>query len=51
MPPVDFGALWRELSEEIVAGIQEWRLQHPKAALREIEAAVDERLAELRAPT
>jgi hypothetical protein len=32
-----------------MAGIQEWRLQHPKATLRAIEAAVDERLAELRA--
>jgi hypothetical protein len=51
MPPApfDFGARWPELSEEIMAGIQEWRLQHPKATLREIEAAVDERLAELRA--
>jgi hypothetical protein len=32
-----------------MAGIEEWRLQHPKATLREIEAAVDARLAELRA--
>lgn len=51
MPPTpfDFMACWRELSEEIMAGIQEWRLQHPKAPLQEIEAAVDARLAELRA--
>jgi hypothetical protein len=47
--PFDFMARWRELSEEIMAGIQAWRLQHPKAALQEIEAAVDARLAELRA--
>jgi DNA-directed RNA polymerase subunit RPC12/RpoP len=37
------------LSEEIMAGIEEWRVHHPKATLREIETAVDERLAELRA--
>jgi hypothetical protein len=32
-----------------MAGIEEWRLHHPKAPLREMEAAIDERLAELRA--
>jgi hypothetical protein len=42
---VDFAIHWRALSEEIMAGIEEWRLHHPKATLREIEAAVDERLA------
>jgi hypothetical protein len=45
--PFTFAGRWRQLSEEIMAGIEEWRLQHPKARLREIEAAVDERLAEL----
>lgn len=51
MPPTpfDFVARWRALSAEIMAGIQEWRLQHPKATLWEIEAAIDECLAELRA--
>jgi hypothetical protein len=51
MPPApfDFEARWRELSEEITAGVQEWGPQYPKATLREIEAAVDERSAELRA--
>jgi hypothetical protein len=29
--------------------MKEWRLQHPKATLREIEIALDERLARLRA--
>jgi hypothetical protein len=47
--PVDFAGQWRPLSEELMAGIEEWRLQHPKATLREMEAAVDERLAALRA--
>lgn len=51
MPPTafDFASRWQHLSEEIIAGIEEWRLHHPKATLREIEAAVDARLAELRA--
>jgi uncharacterized protein with PIN domain len=50
MPPTSFALAtrWRELSEEIMAGIEAWRLHHPKASLQEIEAAVDERVAELR---
>lgn len=51
MPPTpfNFAGRWRPFSDEIMAGIEEWRLQHPKATLREIEAAIDARLAELRA--
>jgi hypothetical protein len=40
---------WEALSQEILSGIREWRLQHPKATLHEIELALDERLAPLRA--
>lgn len=40
---------WQELSSEIITGMAEWRQQHPKATLREIEAALDERLEQLRA--
>lgn len=40
---------WRALSEEVMSGIKEWRLQHPRATLTEIEAALDERLARMRA--
>jgi hypothetical protein len=40
---------WEALSHEILSGIREWRQQHPKATLREIELALDERLAPLRA--
>lgn len=47
-PSRDCAIRWRALSAEIMAGIEEWRLHHPKAALREIEAAVDEWLAEWR---
>ena len=40
---------WSELAEEAFTGMAEWRVQHPKATFREIEAAVDERLAAVRA--
>jgi hypothetical protein len=43
----DVAARWRELSEEIIMGMAEWREQHPRATLREIEAALDERLARM----
>lgn len=45
----DFDHQWRELSEEVISGMKGWRLQHPRASLSEIEAALDERLARLRA--
>src|SRR5512140_881358 len=32
-----------------MSGMKEWRLAHPKATLSEIEAALDERLAKVRA--
>jgi hypothetical protein len=46
--PFGFAGRWRRWSDEIRAGIEEWRLPHPQATLREIEAAVDERMAKLR---
>ncbi len=45
----DFDQAWREAADEILTGMKEWRLQHPRATLTEIEAALDERLARLRA--
>ena len=45
----DFDQDWRGLSEEVITGMKEWRLQHPRATLTEIETALDERLARLRA--
>ncbi len=45
----DLDARWHELTEEVITGMKEWRLQHPKATFREIEAALDERLAQVRA--
>jgi hypothetical protein len=40
---------WEVLSAEILSGMREWRLSHPKATLREIEEALDERFYRLRA--
>ena len=40
---------WEALSHAILTGMREWRLQHPKATLREIEGALDEHLSRLRA--
>lgn len=42
-------ARWRQLSEDVLSGMKEWRQAHPKATLREIEVALDEKLAKVRA--
>jgi hypothetical protein len=39
----------QELSGEVILQVKEWRLQHPKATFREIEAAVDQSWARARA--
>src|SRR5262245_43712089 len=49
MAAFDFEGRWRQLSEEGIIGMGEWRLQHPRATFTEIEAALDERLSGLRA--
>jgi hypothetical protein len=40
---------WQALSEEVLFGVKEWRLAHPKATFREIEHAVEERVNRLKA--
>jgi len=45
----DLDTRWHELTEEVITGMKEWRLQHPKATFREIETALDQRLAHVRA--
>jgi YgiT-type zinc finger domain-containing protein len=45
----EFDQNWQKLSEEVLIGMKEWRDQHPKATLSEIEEALDERLGRLRA--
>jgi hypothetical protein len=42
-------SLWRQLTEQLTGGMREWRVQHPKATLREIETELDARLARARA--
>lgn len=40
---------WNEMSQEVNRSMIEWREQHPKATMREIEQAVDERIHQVRA--
>lgn len=40
---------WHGLTEDVIMGMKEWRLTHPKATLKEIEQEIDERLAGVRA--
>jgi len=40
---------WREVAEEVLTGMKEWRQQHPRTTFTEIEVALDERLSRLRA--
>jgi hypothetical protein len=32
----DFDAQWHELAEDVLTGMKEWRLRHPRATLCEI---------------
>jgi hypothetical protein len=45
----DVEARWRELRDEGITGLAEWREQHPRATLTEIEATLDECCAHVRA--
>jgi NADH pyrophosphatase NudC (nudix superfamily) len=40
---------WHRMTEEIMSGMREWRAQHPKATLREMEDELDARWAWVRA--
>jgi YgiT-type zinc finger domain-containing protein len=40
---------WHPLADEVLTSMTEWRRHHPQATLAEIEAALDLRLARLRA--
>src|SRR5258705_10344730 len=46
--PLDEQA-WQRMTTEIMAGMREWRLQHPKATLREMEHELDHRWVRVRA--
>ena len=45
------GPEWQGMSEQVrqMSGMQDWQREHSQASLREIEVALDERLAQLRA--
>ncbi len=45
----NFEQRWHQLSAEVMTGISDWRFQHPKATLRELETELDARLARMRA--
>lgn len=40
---------WAALSEEVLSGMRDWRVQHSQASLSEIEVELDARLARMRA--
>ena len=44
-----FDNQWQTLSQEVITGMAEWRLQHPRATFSEMEKALDERLNRMRA--
>jgi hypothetical protein len=46
--PID-EQVWQRRTAEIMSGMHEWRLQHPKATLREMEHELDTRWARVRA--
>lgn len=40
---------WATLSAEVLSGMADWRAQHPRATLSEIEGELDARVARMRA--
>jgi len=40
---------WSGMSEEMLEGVAQWREEHPRATMREIEDEIDKRLSALRA--
>lgn len=43
------GSRWEQLAQEVITGMREWRQAHPRATLTQMEQALDERLARVRA--
>ncbi len=46
--PID-EQVWHRMTAEIMSGMREWRVAHPKATLREIEQELDHRWVRVRA--
>ena len=40
---------WQQMVDEVMTGMKEWRIQHPRATFQEIETALDAKLARVRA--
>ncbi len=40
---------WEKLAQEVLSGMKDWRVQHPRATFAEIEEAVEEQVARMRA--
>jgi hypothetical protein len=38
---------WEQLAQEVLSGMKDWRVQHPKATFAEIEEAVEEQVASM----
>lgn len=50
MPTLDeLEARWQPMSQEVMHTMKEWRREHPRATLGEIETTLDVQLARLRA--
>ncbi len=49
MDPLRFEARWQTLTAVVITEMADWRVAHPKATLKEIETALDERLDRVRA--
>jgi ribosomal protein S27AE len=50
MPTLDeLEARWQPLSQAALRAVRDWRRQHPRATLQEIETVMDKQLAHLRA--
>jgi hypothetical protein len=42
-------ALWQQLTQDVMTEMRAWRLEHPKATLRDMETELDARLSRMRA--
>ena len=49
MNPEEMEQQWQQKSQQAARAIAQWRQEHPKATLAEIEAAVDEQMNQMRA--
>ena len=49
MESKDLKARWQVYSDDVMTEVVAWRGQHPQATFQEIESAIDDRLARLRA--